>query len=178
MEPPKQPTKKSNSDSIDGLHTPFGNWSVSSGDHLSKKTFEPPKEKIKTRGRPALEPADQGAEPDANTTPQETNLKSKFIVSKKVAKVFSTLFFTPQTADLPGEIPWTDFLSAMVATGFNPVKLYGSAWQFTPTNLDLERSIQFHEPHPIPKIPFWMARRHGRRLNRAYGWEGDMFETI
>lgn len=47
----------------------------------------------------------------------------------------------------------------MSSTGFAIEKLYGSVWQFTPSDLDVERSIQFHEPHPSGKIPFRMARR-------------------
>ena len=53
-------------------------------------------------------------------------------------------------------------------------KLYGSAWQFRWTDGDQSR-IQFHEPHPYSKIPFVVARRIGRRLNRNYGWTGDIF---
>ena len=73
--------------------------------------------------------------------------------------------------------PWQDFLHAMAATGFVPSKLYGSVWQFTLTKLDVERSIQFHEPHPQGKIPFRTARCIARRLNRAHGWHGRMFVT-
>lgn len=75
----------------------------------------------------------------------------------------------------PGDTPWTDFLHAMVSTGFSAQKLQGSAWQFTPHNLDVEQPIQFHEPHPTHKLPFTWARRFGRRLARTYGWRGDMF---
>ena len=75
----------------------------------------------------------------------------------------------------PGEVPWNDFLHAMVSVGFKAMKLYGYVWQFQPTNLDVERSIQFHEPHRKGKIPFTVARRFGRRFNRAYGWFGGMF---
>jgi hypothetical protein len=63
----------------------------------------------------------------------------------------------------------------MKETGFTVQKLYGSVWQFTPQGLDVERGINFHEPHPSGKIPFRTCRRYGRRLNRAYGWTGDMF---
>ncbi|OIW24956.1 hypothetical protein CONLIGDRAFT_565451, partial [Coniochaeta ligniaria NRRL 30616] len=63
----------------------------------------------------------------------------------------------------------------MTATGFLARKLYDSVWQFRPTTLDVDRPILFHESHPNPKIPFTVARRFGRRLNRAYGWDGDMF---
>jgi hypothetical protein len=39
---------------------------------------------------------------------------------------------------------------------------------------DERRAIQFHESHP-GKIPFKTARRHRRRLARAYGWNGGLF---
>jgi len=49
-------------------------------------------------------------------------------------------------------------------------------WQFNHSTLDVERSIQFHEPHgSVTKIPFRTARRIGRRLNRVCGWHGAMF---
>ena len=59
--------------------------------------------------------------------------------------------------------------SAMASTGFAEQKLYGSIRQLTPTKLDVEGSIQLHEPHPEVKIRFTVARRMGRRLMRAYG---------
>lgn len=89
--------------------------------------------------------------------------------------MFRTLFFDPEVTSTPGLIPWNDFLYAMAATGFKIEKLYGSVWQFTPTKLDVERGIHFHEPHHMGKTPFETARRHGRRLTRAYGWHGGMF---
>ena len=63
----------------------------------------------------------------------------------------------------------------MSSTGFRVEKMQGSAWQFTPTVLDVERSISFHEPHPSSKLAFRIARRYARRLNRAYGWERQSF---
>ncbi|KAL6790176.1 hypothetical protein GGI42DRAFT_337225 [Trichoderma sp. SZMC 28013] len=63
----------------------------------------------------------------------------------------------------------------MTSVGFSAQKLYGSVWQFSSRENDAQRSIQFHEPHPRGKIPFMTARRHGRRLTRAYGWGGNMF---
>ena len=98
-----------------------------------------------------------------------------FKVDARALKVFKTLFFTQSVSATPGEVLWTDFLHAMSSTGFRAEKLHGSAWQFSPTQLDVERSIQFHEPHPSSKIPYLVARRFGRRLNRAYGWHGGQF---
>jgi hypothetical protein len=63
----------------------------------------------------------------------------------------------------------------MDSAGFSAEKLQGSAWKFTPRRLDVEGSINFHEPHPSNKIAFYVARRFGRRLERAYGWKGEQF---
>ncbi|KAL1591721.1 hypothetical protein SLS60_011720 [Paraconiothyrium brasiliense] len=109
--------------------------------------------------------------------PPETQKPTVTSVDKRAYKVFRTIFHSPNNPDTPGEIPWTDFLHAMVSAGFSAEKLYGSAWSFTPktSSVDVERSIQFHEPHPISKIPYLFARRYGRRLTRAYGWNGETF---
>ncbi|KAH7075133.1 hypothetical protein FB567DRAFT_453048 [Paraphoma chrysanthemicola] len=104
----------------------------------------------------------------------EVHMQS-FQVDKRALKVFRTLFHSPLSYDQPGEIPWTEFLHAMVKTGFSAQKLSGSAWQFIPRGLDISQPIQFHEPHPSSKLPFTWARRFGRRLSRTYGWKGDMF---
>ncbi|KAG9319932.1 hypothetical protein KVV02_005532 [Mortierella alpina] len=135
-----------------------------------------PKTKIKTRGvaTPRATAAAEGSQ--AGIGPQEVDIQPTFTVDKRSLKVFSTLFHRPSTSSQPGEIPWNDFLHAMGATGFGMQKLYGSVWHFKPSNLDVERSILFHEPHPISKIPFKIARRFGRRLFRTYGWRGDMFK--
>lgn len=138
-----------------------------------------PKTKPKTRGEAtatpsSLEPA--AADPTTDIQPQP-----KFQVDAQSLKVFRILFHTPSSSSTPGEIKWTDFLHAMSSVGFRPEKMYGSVWQFTPTDEfkgDVEMSIQIHEPHGNMggKIPFWIARRHGRRLGRNFGWEGGMFE--
>jgi len=135
------------------------------------------KRKLKTKGvgQPVVETSTQQTR--AHEAPgQQTDKQPSFKVDKSALKVFNTLFYTPGQTDQPGEIPWRDFLHAMARTGFVPQKLYGSIWQFTPTKLDVERSIQFHEPHPSVKIRFTVARRMGRRLTRAYGWGSGMFE--
>jgi hypothetical protein len=105
--------------------------------------------------------------------------KKTFKVDKRSQKVFKALFHSPNNPDLPGEVPWTDFLHAMIAIGFLAEKAHGSAWNFFPKSIELDigRSIQFHEPHPSNKIPFHWARRYGRRLARAYGWTGDLFTS-
>jgi hypothetical protein len=135
-----------------------------------------PKTKVKTRGAAN---ADWETDPQQQLTDAAANLsldrQPTFAVDSRALKVFRNLFYQPAVTSTPGEVSWNDFLHAMTSAGFGAEKLYGSVWHFQPSQLDVERSIQFHEPHPVGKIPFRMARRIGRRLSRAYGWVGGMF---
>ncbi|KAF5549809.1 hypothetical protein FMEXI_4060 [Fusarium mexicanum] len=151
---------------------------------LDEPTQEPkkfkPEVKSKTKVKTKRDPKELATAEEATPPAVEAELATQatqptFAVDAKALKVFRTLFFDPEVTSTPGLIPWNDFLYAMAATGFKIEKLYGSVWQFTPTQLDVERGIHFHEPHPMGKIPFETARRHGRRLTRAYGWHGGMF---
>ncbi|RFU24654.1 hypothetical protein B7463_g11683, partial [Scytalidium lignicola] len=143
-------------------------------DSIPSRNIPPPKTKIKTKGT-----ANPSLKGEAETTeylePNPADPQQTFSVDARALKVFRALFFNPATTSTPGEVPWIDFVHAMCSTGFLAEKLYGSVWQFRPTKLGVDRSIQFHEPHPHAKISFTIARRFGRRLNRAYGWFGGMF---
>ena len=112
------------------------------------------------------------------TLVEEKDQQRTFHVDKRAHNVFRTMFHSPPSRDHPGDAPWQDFLHSMMSTGFSAPKLQGSAWQFTPTELETEQFIQFHEPHPTYKLPFTWARRFGRRLAKTYGWEGDMFQLV
>jgi hypothetical protein len=106
----------------------------------------------------------------------EASIPSRIVVDKRTHKVFKALFFSSYARDAPGEVPWNDFVYALVQRGFVAEKLRGSSWRFTPKALDVDRGIQFHAPHgALSKFPLTWARRYGRRLERAYGWTGDMF---
>ena len=132
-----------------------------------------PKEKRKTRGETRAEIADALLAEVPKEAPQDT--PSTFKVDKRAAKTFKTLFFTPSVSAVPGDVIWRDFLHAMVSVGFSALKLHGSAWQFMPEGLDANKAIQFHEPHPSPKLPYPTARMYGRRLSRTYGWNAETF---
>ncbi|KAF7883144.1 uncharacterized protein EAF01_011653 [Botrytis porri] len=143
-----------------------------------------PKSKPKTRGAEittesattlAAEAAPAATSTLTPTLTPTSGSQPTFKLKARAIKVFKALFWQPSLNDLPGEIPWADFLYAMMSAGFAAEKQYGSVWQFTPTKLEVERSIQFHEPHPSGKIAFRTARRMGRRLGRSYGWERGMF---
>ena len=130
------------------------------------------KPKIKTRGIPQI--SSSSAAEDTELT-DSINKKRIFEVSKAGFKVFTTLFYTPTENQSPGEISWSQFLSAMALVGFSINKLNGSAWVFAPADDDWKQSIIFHEPHPSSRIPFQVARRFGRRLWRTYGWTSENF---
>ncbi|KAI9663741.1 MAG: hypothetical protein M1821_007231 [Bathelium mastoideum] len=141
---------------------------------IGRNYQQPAKTKIKTRGAASTDTSSNKVSPMvASETPSDQ--QPRFAVDKRAMKVFATIFYRPSASSQPGEIPWHDFVHALCSTGFLAEKLYGSVWQFTPQKLDVERNINFHEPHPSGRIPFLMARRHGRRLNRTYGWHGGMF---
>ncbi|KJX98800.1 hypothetical protein TI39_contig391g00009 [Zymoseptoria brevis] len=129
--------------------------------------------KTKTRGSAAA--GKENVPPAVFPPSEQPDEQPTFHLDARALRVFRTLFYTPSAGATPGEVPWLDFVHAMVATGFEAEKLYGSVWNFRPTRLDVERSIQFHEPHPSGKIAYRICRGHGRRLNRAYGWTGENF---
>lgn len=155
--------------------------------HIQGKEVTYIQPRIKEKTRPSQKPAGQEIAnnvidarlPDA----KEQQLHPVFKVDKRAMKVFAMLFFQPSNSrsQLPGEIPWSNFLYAMHQVGFAVEKLGGSSWQFIPgptlegSGCQYARGIQFHEPHPISKIRFHMARLYGRRLTRAYGWCADTF---
>jgi hypothetical protein len=134
--------------------------------------------KTKTKTHKPGSPTKTTPEVEAATPIDGSQAGEKLALNARALKVFKTLFFTPSATSTPGEVAWTDFLYAMVSVGLIPEKLYGSVWQFSPdpAKLAIKRNIQFQEPHGAnTKISYWIARRHGRRLNRAYGWDGSSF---
>lgn len=173
-----EPSKGQKLEGVSALSRPLAEQMLhlerSTESTLDKGSSTAPKNKTKTRG------TSERASADADAVPQQmeqlkVDQQPEFQIDKRAHKVFKTIFFTPSTSSQPGEIAWGDFLHAMGSAGFSIEKLYGSAWQFTPTKLDVERAIQFHEPHPSGKMPFAWARRIGRRLSKTYGWHGGMF---
>jgi hypothetical protein len=130
----------------------------------------PQKAKAKTRSDGLTPSPMQESRRDSATSTEEkvdTEVK-KIKVNKRAYKVFATMFHVPSANEQQntGEISWSEFLYSMKMIGFSVEKLYGSSWQFEPDTIDLQRSIQFHEPHPRAKIWFWLLKNFGRRLHR------------
>ncbi|RDW72172.1 hypothetical protein BP5796_08206 [Coleophoma crateriformis] len=184
VEPPKQQQLQDVAEpaSIDS----FSSMSFQSESSSVAKVQTATKTKQKTRGKRQTGPtevfnnATECTECTDNITkPAEQACQEiKTIkVSPHTYKVLSTLLFMPGKTDRGREISWQAFLLAMAQLGFSSQHLYGSVWQFEPSPTSgYTRNIQFHQPHPGNKIRFEHAKRIGRRLERAFGWRGHMFE--
>jgi hypothetical protein len=132
--------------------------------------------KQKTRGTPASSAIPEIMAGDVSGGHQPA-IKLHFDLDKRSRKAFRAVFHSGFTGNIPSEIPWTDFLHAMVQMGFSAEKLHGSAWQFPSVKDGTLRPFQAHNPHSNSmKLPLAWARRIGRRLSRAYGWTSGMFE--
>jgi hypothetical protein len=107
--------------------------------------------------------------PQAHTVKigKDENIAALITVDKRAHRVFKTIFHVPSSelGEIPKAVKWDDFKRVMVRVGFTAEKLQGCACQFMPmSSTNVERSIQFHEPHPNSDVPFMLARRLGRRL--------------
>ncbi|KAF5682878.1 hypothetical protein FCIRC_4735 [Fusarium circinatum] len=138
-------------------------------------SVKPTKAKLKTRGTTTEATEADEAPTEAMAEVVLEDLKPVFKVDRRALRTFRILFYDPDVTSTPGEVPWNDFLHALTSVGLAAEKLYGSVWQFSPYTLEADGSIHFHEPHPHNKVPFFIARRHGRRLYRTYGWTGEQF---
>ncbi|KAL2056240.1 hypothetical protein ABVK25_003263 [Lepraria finkii] len=134
------------------------------------------KTKSKTRG--VADTSSSPSEPEDQQTPPspiEPIPTPTVKVNKREHRNFLTLFHTPDADDVPGELPWIDFLHTMGSAGFFMKKLDGPAWYFEPGPDMGSKCVIFHEPHPENRIPFQIARRYGRQLCMAYWWTAETF---
>lgn len=139
---------------------------------------EAKKLKIKTHGLPEQVHITE-AIPDTPGPSDTSDGPDIRYVDKRTFKTLKTIFGTDaySEGEVSKTIKWCAFVRAMIRTGFAAEKLQGSAWQFSPHgNTIVDRSIQFHEPHPESGILYAIARRFGRRLERVYGWTRETFK--
>jgi hypothetical protein len=135
--------------------------------------------KQKSRSIPGARAMSTALQHHTVDTDQDDNTATQIVVDKRTHRVFKSIFHVPSSelGDITRAVKWDEFKRAMVRVGFTAEKLQGYAWQFMPTSsTNAERGIQFHEPHPNSDVPFILARRFGRRLERVYGWSSGMFK--
>lgn len=173
--PPWTPPVKNNSNTIDTVTQPMSDIHF----HLEQSTKNTIDRSLPDQKSPKAKRCGAADPTRATPAPQEHEHdpappQRTFEVDKRALKVFRVLFHHPTPDTQPGEISWADFLHAMTSTGFAAQKFYGTFWQFTPSLLDVEWSIHFHDPHGA-KLPFRWVRRFGRRHFRTYGLHSGLF---
>ncbi|KAL8277155.1 hypothetical protein RQP46_010483 [Phenoliferia psychrophenolica] len=152
-----------------------------------------PKQKHKTRPENALRrenvvglEAAQGSSSDwtntsdGDTTETEGELTADgeliFRVSQRVYDTFDQYL---GSSAVRTDVPWTEFLYAMKAIGFEGRKTVGSSWKFHPTGkIANNDSISFHEPHPDSSQRPNQVSWTGKRLKRTYGLTMDLFQIV
>ncbi|EMD58813.1 hypothetical protein COCSADRAFT_41383 [Bipolaris sorokiniana ND90Pr] len=119
------------------------------------------------------------AETPTSAPDEATEHPETFAVGKRSHRVSSNISHSLSDPNQPAEVPWNDFMHAIVNMGFSAEKPHGSTWSFAPRKIGLraENSIQFREPHVSSDIPFLWAKRIQQRLARAYGWVGGVFKA-
>lgn len=99
---------------------------------------------------------------------------SSVLVSSKSLTLFVRMFTT--NPDTPGEIYWTDFVSAMADAGCSIMPGGGSCFTFTHVDEEgTKRSMVFHRPHPEPSMSKERLKSFGSRLNRRWSWTEATF---
>jgi hypothetical protein len=71
------------------------------------------------------------------------------------------------------ELDWNLFILSMEDAGFKVKNGGGSIFIFE--DQGGKGKINFHRPHPVPKIDPVMMRCMGRRMNKWFGWSRDIF---
>lgn len=106
---------------------------------------------------------------------EKTGTAKPIQVRDKTRQIFQGMFSTAEPTKKP--IDWEDFVVAMQDVGFKSQQTTGSEVVFQPGENERGWSgrINFHRPHPVPKIDRIMMRVMGKRMNRWYGWEDGLF---
>jgi hypothetical protein len=117
------------------------------------------------------EPVQQEAVPAAPIQPQPS---PPIIVQRKSSwKILTRMFRDPSSAKESGKaVHWKAFVQTMEDVGFTAHNRSGSAVSF---RLRDGGSINFHRPHPEPKLSQFALRVNGCRMERNFGWSAGGF---
>ncbi|OTA93449.1 hypothetical protein M434DRAFT_30954 [Hypoxylon sp. CO27-5] len=129
------------------------------------------KPKTKTHGQPYPSPPEE-AQGEQSAATEEKELE-RIVVSALQMQLLEQMF--PEPGETPGSrsFRWQLFVEIMVVAGFELRQKNGSAVSFR--HADRGGSIVFHKPHPQPVIDHIMLSTMGKRLNKWYGWDRDLF---
>jgi hypothetical protein len=142
------------------------------------------KEKEKRRGTADPLRATQTQEAEQPANEPERQGRAVFRVDGRAMDVVETLFHQEGAHGRRNNVAWAHFVRLITSIGFAVSGLGGSMWRFTPLGEQLRqglsreetRSVIFHQPHPGPDLPFYIARDIGRRLTEKYKLDASSFE--
>jgi hypothetical protein len=165
---------KTSSKPVDLQLGPIPEWPATVSSRNSSTVFPArPKDKIKTRpdgvNRMTLFPDEPKCciveEPPSTPT---------LLVKSETIRVLSRMFPCTYEEHLAKAIDWRSFVTAICDAGFSVSSPGGSAYTFVKVG---EGRIVFHKPHDnkIDPIDF---QGWGKRMNRRFGWERDMFVDV
>ncbi|THX37572.1 hypothetical protein D6D10_05775 [Aureobasidium pullulans] len=138
------------------------------GPDVSKLTIETRTPKSKTR------PCASAAEvaPEAEPTVAESTIE-QITATRRAFEMTRKMF--PASADdaAAKDTDWDLFVHSMADLNFAARNVGGSAVAFD--HAASGRKIIFHRPHPVSKIDSVMLQSMGKRLNKHFGWNRDIF---
>ncbi|THY90378.1 hypothetical protein D6C95_06595 [Aureobasidium pullulans] len=138
----------------------------------------PSETKPKVKTRPSVSPTDnttKNPERIADVSPPSPP-QASVMVSSKSLTLLTRMFTADPSA--PGEINWTEFVSAMADAGCSVMPGGGSCFTFTHVDdMGEEHSMVFHRPHPEPSMSKARLRSFGSRLGRRWGWSLETFDV-
>lgn len=130
---------------------------------------QPQNVKQKTRGEPAISPADTSIAAPADDYPQSPIIQ----VNSAVARVFRTIF---RKSEARGSVSWDAFEAAMASLGFAVIPKFGSVVTFLPPEtMSAKRSLTIHRPHKS-EMEGYKLLLIAKRLSRVYGWRDGTFQ--
>ncbi|OTA67825.1 hypothetical protein K449DRAFT_453452 [Hypoxylon sp. EC38] len=129
------------------------------------------KPKTKTHGQPYPSPPEEAQ--GGQSAAAEEKERERIVVSASQMQLLEQMFPEPGETSGGRSFRWQLFLEIMVVAGFETHQKNGSAVSFR--HADRGGSIVFHKPHPQPVIDHIMLSTMGKRLNKWYGWDRDLF---
>jgi hypothetical protein len=146
------------------------------GESAAPVTVQRDQMKPKTKTRPTAPPTSSAVDSTWNPKPiaQLPSQKASVLVSSDSLTLFTRMFVADPST--PGEIYWTEFVSAMADAGCSVMPGGGSCFTFTHVDDEGQKhSMVFHRPHPEPSMGKERLRSFGSRLNRRWGWSETTF---
>jgi hypothetical protein len=146
-------------------------WDIGAGEDLATKKGLPKQSESPVSIEDSVQKLalDQAPENDVAPVATATTLTPRFPVKQDTLSIMAKAFSIQ--ADGTKEVPWIEFVRALMDIGMNAAQGPGSAVVFS-NHLG---SLSFNKPHPKPVVSAIKLRGFGKRLHKWFGWDNDSF---